>query len=100
MPNTAYAWGIDIEERSGGIRYRLAQKSTNNHRWPQAHKFFVEHKDIFGMTLKVETADMFGFTWNNERVFFDGDRNGDIIGREANSRHSPWVVRMRLSGNF
>ena len=52
------------------------------------------------MTLKVETEDLFGFTWRNERVFYDGDRNGEIIGREANSRHSPWVVRMRLSGNF
>ncbi len=100
VPQTAYAWGIEVEERSGGMRYRLAQKSTNNHRWPQAQKFFVEHKDIFGMTLKLETEDIFGFTWKNERTFYDGDRNGDIIGREANSRHSPWVVRMRLSGNF
>jgi len=100
IPGTAMAWGIVVEERSGNERYRLNQVSTNRHRWPQAHKLFFEHKDIFGMTLKMETEDMFGFTWKNSRTFYDGDRNGDITGQEKNRRHSPWMLRMSLNGNF
>jgi len=100
IPNTSIAWGFIIEERSPNVRYRLNQKSVQDHHWPQAHKLFVEHKDIAGMTLKIETEDMFGFTWENSRTFYDGDRNGNITGREVNSRHSPWFVRMSLTGNF
>lgn len=100
IPDTSIAWGIIVEERSGNVRNRLNETSSSTHRWPQAHKFFFEHKDLAGMTFKVETEDIFGFTWKNTRTYYDGDRNGEITGRELNSRHSPWFVRMSLTGNF
>ncbi len=100
IASTDIAWGIEIEENSGERRYRLDQISVNDHLWPLAHRLFVEHKNIAGMTGKVEVEDFFGFTYVNSRSFYDGDRNGALSGRESNRRDSPWILRLSLTGNF
>jgi hypothetical protein len=100
VPDTSWAWGIILEERSGNTLHRLDQTLIRNHKWPQAHRLFIEHKDVFGMTFKAEVEDLFGFTYQNSRTFYDGDRNGPVTGWETQSRHSPWVARLSLSGNF
>jgi len=100
LPNSAIAWGFKLEDRSDNTQYRLKQISKFGHAFPQSHVFFIEHKDIAGMTLKVEGEDLLGFTWENERIFYEDDRNGAISGRETNRRHSDWVIRASLSGTF
>jgi hypothetical protein len=100
IPDSPLAWGIILEERSGNTLYRLDQIRVQNHRWPQAHRLFFEHKDVFGMTFRAEVEDLFGFTYQNSRTFYEGDRNGPVSGWEASSRHSPWVARLSLAGNF
>jgi hypothetical protein len=100
IPNSPLAWGIILEERSGNRLYRLDQSRIQDHKWPQAHRLFFEHKDVFGMTFRVEVEDVFGFTYQNSRTFYAGDRNGPVSGWEASSRHSPWMARLSLTGNF
>ena len=100
IPESPFAWGLVFAETSTNVGYRLNQKTVQEHTWPQAHKLFVEHKDIAGMTLKIALEDVFGFTWNNSRTFYDGDRNGAITGRETNSKQSPWFIFVSLTGNF
>ena len=100
VPNTSIAWGFKLEERSDNTQYRLNQVSKFGHAFPQSHVFFIEHKDVAGMTLKVEGEDLLGFTWENERHFYDGDRTGALTGWETNRRHSDWVIRASLSGTF
>ena len=100
IPGSPLAWGIILEERSGNELHRLDQSRTQDHKWPQAHRLFIEHKDVFGMTFRAEVEDVFGFTYQNSRTFYEGDRNGPITGSETSSRHSPWIARLSLSGNF
>ena len=100
IPNSPLAWGIILEERSGNTLHRLDQIRVQDHKWPQAHRLFFEHKDVFGMTFKAEVEDLFGFTYQNSRTFYEGDRNGPVSGWESSSRHSPWIARLSLSGNF
>ncbi len=100
IPDSPIAWGLIVEERSGNQLLRLDQVIVQGHDWPQAHRLFVEHKDVFGMTLKAEIEDAFGFTYRNSRYFYDGDRNGPVTGWESSARHSPWFLRLSLSGNF
>jgi hypothetical protein len=100
IPRTPIAWGVTLEERSWPLFYRLDQVTERGHKWPQAHRLFIEHKDVFGMTFKIETEDFFGFTYLNSRVFYEGDRNGPVSGWETSNRHSPWIVRFSLSGSF
>jgi len=100
IPNTAIAWGAILEERSGSLFYRLDQVRKQAHGWPQAHRFFIEHKDVFGMTFKLEVEDVLGFTYKNSRVFYAEGRNGPMTGWESSRRHSPWFARFSLSGNF
>lgn len=100
IPSTPVAWGVSVEERSDVQVFRLDQVRNNGHSWPQAHRFFIEHKDVFGLTLKLEVEDLFGFTYHNSRVFYEGDRNGPVSGWETSERQSPWIARFSLSGNF
>ncbi len=100
FPQSPFAWGVILEERSGNINYRIDRVRHQDHKALQAHRIFVEHKDLWGMVAKLEVEDLFGFTYVNERTLFDGDRNGAIVGRETNTRHSPWVLRMSVSGTF
>ena len=100
IPNTSIAWGATLIERSGNIAYRQDRVSVFDHAYPQAHILFVEHKDIAGLTVRLEVEDFLGFTYENRREFYEGNRNGSLLSYEENRRHSPWIARLGVSGNF
>ena len=100
LPRTPWAWGVILEERSGNITYRRNSLRDQDHSGLQAHRIFIEHKDLWGMVAKFEVEDLFGFTYENDLTFFTGDRGGEVERRETNKRHSPWVARMSISGTF
>jgi len=100
IPQTPWAWGVILEERSGNIVYRRSSIRDQDHSGLQAHRLFVEHKDIWGLVGKLEVEDVFGFTYENDRTWFVGDRGGVVQRRELGERHSPWVARLSLSGTF
>jgi len=100
LPRTPWAWGVILEERSGNITYRRNSLRDQDHSGIQAHRIFIEHKNLWGMVAKLEVEDLFGFTYENNQTFFTGDRGGEIERREVNERHSPWVARMSVSGTF
>ncbi len=100
IPQSPWAWGVLLEERSGNITYRRSSIRDQDHSGLQAHRLFVEHKDVWGLVAKLEVEDVFGFTYENDRTWFVGDRGGEISRRELGERHSPWVARLVLSGTF
>jgi len=57
IPETPWAVVAGIEERQNYANYRLDQVSQN---WqaPSSNFFFLENKDVFGMRVRVEAANL------------------------------------------
>ena len=100
LPQSQLAWGVILRETSAMSDYRIDSVRNWDHTSLEQHKIFLEYKDLWGMVAKLELEDIFGYTSKRERVFYDGDRNGDIVGREASRNESPWILRLSLSGTF
>ncbi|GMM92453.1 hypothetical protein [Qipengyuania sp. MTN3-11] len=62
---------------------------------------FVEHKDVFGLTVNATAANLLGATQNFERTVFSGDRAAAPIAfRETYRRRIGPIFRFSVSGNF
>ena len=100
VPNSDWAWELQLNHGTGNYSHRLAQKVTLRNSWPDYYRAMVQHKNIFGMTLELEVRKPFGVTQHYIREFFDGDRNGAFLGKEERYRFSAAQAFLKLSSTF
>jgi len=60
----------------------------------------MKHKDVFGMRLDIFFQNFIRRRIERERLIFDGDRTGDLIGGEFFSRQRGRRMGFSLSDTF
>ncbi len=100
VPNSDWAWELQLNHGTGWYSHRLDQKVTLRNSFSDYYRAMIQHKDFFGMTLELEVRKPFGGTQHYFREFYDGDRNGAFLGMEERYRFSAGYAFLRLSDTF
>ena len=114
IPGSDWAWGAGIEDFRYSDFLRLDQ--TTRYRTGAPYTWaFVEHKDVFGLTVKAELGNLLGRSENFTRTaygtilgqpgdldppFIRGRRNGPLGFVEDRSREFGLIYRLTISGSF
>ena len=99
VPGTDWAWG-------GGASYALAALDTRltevGRQWegPVWANVFVEHKDVFGLTVRATAGNLLGADSLWDRVVFDGRRTGPIAFIERRDRVIGPIFSFQVRGRF
>lgn len=102
IPNTQLAWGLT------GFRYRQSAGYRLDQRFrfldtPGSLGAFVEHKNVFGLTVRASVDNLLGTNESFSRTFFDGRRNStnsNALFTEDRDRFYGPVFTLSISGTI
>lgn len=100
IPDSEWAWGAgfygeDIAPYSR--RYEFGRDWEG----PYFGSLFVEHKDVFGLTVEGRISNLLGARNRFERTVFAGPRpDSPVLFREDMNRRIGPIFRMSVSGDF
>ena len=97
---TDWAWGggLFTDNRAN---YSRRFEIGRDYEGPTFANLFVEHKDVFGLTVNASYGNILGARNKFERVVFDGPRpNANIVFAEKLDRRIGPIFRFSVSGNF
>lgn len=100
IPSTPYAWGVGTtgEDDTINRRFDLIQKSSES---TPGYRAFVEHKDLFGLNLRVSAFNLSNRDYDFERVIYAGNRVTEPVAQiEQRSRIDNRRLQVVLSGTF
>ena len=99
IPGSNWAWGAGIEDFRFSKFLRLDQ--SNNFRTAAPYSWiFVEHKDVFGLTVQANLGNLFGRGERFTRTVYENRRNGPIAFIEDRNREFGLIYRLTVSGSF
>ncbi|MDA3857915.1 MAG: hypothetical protein PF480_06705, partial [Roseovarius sp.] len=91
--------GAGVEDFRFSDFLRLDQ--TNRFRTGAPYSWiFVEHKDVFGLTVQANLGNLFGRSENFTRTVYANRRNGPVAFVEDRSREFGLIYRLTVSGSF
>ena len=100
IPGSDWAWGVGLEYSHVLPFYRLSEVSRE---WegPIYTSAFVEHKDVLGMTARLEVFNITDGRARFTRTVYDGyrDRSRVLFGENRNLSVQP-IITFSLSGDF
>lgn len=114
IPGSNWAWGAGVEESRYSDFLRLDQITRFRTGAPYSW-IFLEHKDVFGLTVQANLGNLFGRSENFTRTaygdllgqpggldrdFIRGRRNGPVAFIEDRSREFGLIYRLTVSGSF
>ena len=76
IPSTQWAYGGNVFQYRQSAGFRLDQRFRFLDT-PGSLGLFVEHKDVFGLTVRASVDNLLGTNESFSRTFFDGRRNAD-----------------------
>jgi hypothetical protein len=100
IPGTQWAWGASANHNHVLPRYRSNQVDRS---WegPWFAGVFVEHKDVFGLTVRARVSNVLGARQYRDRVVFDGLRDETPINFiELRDRRIGPIFTFTVRGNF
>ena len=99
VPGTSWAWGGGFENYEYAAYYRLTQRYRvwEGPFWLSA---FVEHKDVFGLTVRAGVSNILNGRSRLERVFYDGRRTDPVLQRESRDRLIGPIFSFSVRGKF
>lgn len=79
--------------------YRLTQLYRE---WegPYWASLFVEHKDVYGLTVRASVSNLLNARSRLERVFYDGRRTDPVASRESRNRLIGPIFSFSVRGKF
>ena len=99
IPQTSWAWGVDLEQSRQSPFFRRDEiRDINFDRF--FTNYFITHKDILGMTVSLRLQNTPNATLDRERFIFDGDRNGNLLRREFVARTRGNRISLEISDTF
>lgn len=98
IPNTDWAWGFYSDQFKRAQNYRLTTVNQFDFAGPWASAY-IEHKDIFGLKVRADIANIFDASDDFRREVYD-NRRGSLLRIEDRSREFDLMYRMRVSGTF
>ncbi len=114
IPGSDWAWGAGADDSRYATTYRLDQTTKFRTGAPYV-RAFVEHKNVFGLTVNAELGNLLGRSENFTRAaygtilgqpgdldppFLRGRRNGPLGFVEDRSRQFGLIYRLTVSGSF
>lgn len=99
IPNSPWAWGGGVYrfEQTAGIR--LDQRSQFV-QVPADSWLFIEHKNVFGLTVSAELGNLFGTNENFSRTVYAARRDGPALFTERRFRDFGQIFTFGVRGNF
>ncbi|MGB5722780.1 MAG: TonB-dependent receptor plug domain-containing protein [Parasphingorhabdus sp.] len=99
IPGSNWAWGAGVEDFRYSDFLRLDQ--INRFRTGAPYSWiFVEHKDVFGLTVQANLGNLLGRSENFTRTVYANRRDGPIAFVEDRSREFGLIYRLTVSGSF
>ena len=100
IPGTMWTLAGGIEERQSYPGYRL-DEVTRSWQSPSVDFFVIEHKDVFGLKMRLEAINLGGVSENVRRdVYEDGRRTAPLAFSEERQRGFGRIMRLYVSGAF
>lgn len=99
IPNTDWAWGAGIEDFDDVGNIRLDQIADFDTLAPYSW-IFVEHKDVFGLTVNANLGNLFDRGDRFVRTAYVDRRDGPIDFIENRTRRFGLIYRLTVSGSF
>ena len=100
IPGSQWAWGINYRNTKNAPYFRLAEAGYD-YLVPNFGAVFVEHKDVFGLTVRVRAANLFDGRSILYRTIYTGPRNTSPAAYiEDRSRRVGMVWAVLVKGSF
>ena len=99
VPGSNWAWGAGVEDFRYSRFLRLDQSNRFRTGGPYSW-IFVEHKDVFGLTVQANLGNLFGRSEQFTRTVYENRRDGPIALVEDRSREFGLIYRLTVSGSF
>ena len=100
IPKTDWAYGLFFDRFIEAEIYRLTTEQLFTFTKPFTI-FYVEHKDIAGLKIKVSGMNLLNSGERFERSFYDNRRDiGQIERIERSERKFDPFIRLHVSGTF
>jgi len=99
LPGTDWAYGASYNEfeQSYGYRLDIRERAFND---PGSLNVFVEHKNLLGLTVRAELANLLGTQETFRRTFYDVRRTSPILFSEYRDRDYGPILTFSISGEF
>ncbi len=100
IPRTDFAYGAELRYDRRLPRFRLSE-IARDFEGPTFLSAFVEHKDVYGLTVRATASNLLGGRGRGVRTVFEGPRTEGNIAfiEDRNLRIGP-ILRLSVSGNF
>ena len=100
IPGSDWAWGLGGNYNHALPFYRLGEVGRD-YEGPLYTYAFIEHKDVFGMTLNFQVFNLTNGRARYERTVYDGYRDrSPILFREYRNLAVQPIFRIQLTGDF
>lgn len=100
VPDTDWAWGASVRETDFAPYYRLAEFGFD-HAVRTFASVFIEHKDVFGLTVRARVSNLLEGNAVLARTVYAGPRDSaPILFTENQQREIGRVVNLAISGSF
>jgi hypothetical protein len=100
LPGSDWAYGGSFRQTRTLPYFRVTEIGLD-YFVPRAGSLFVEHKDLMGLTVRLNVSNLFGGQTVLERSIFAGPRNTALLlYRENRYRDSGQTVALTISGSF
>ena len=99
VPETDWAWGGGLSYALAALNYRLTEVGRQ---WegPVWANVYVEHKDVFGLTVRATAGNLLGADSLWDRTVFQGRRTGPIAFIETRDRVIGPIFSFQVRGRF
>lgn len=100
VPRSDFAWGVFANYNQFQNYYRLGEVGLG-YEGPTFASVFVEHKDVFGLTVRASVNNIFGARNLFDRTVWTGRRNNSPVAfTESRSREIGPIFSLLLRGNI
>lgn len=100
VPGTQLAWGTSFRANGFSPYYRLAEEGLD-YNLRRNLRVFVEHKDVFGLTVQLRWNNMLEAPNVRQRTLYTGPRSGGrILYTEYRDRQFGSIFNLTVKGNF
>lgn len=99
VPGTDWAWGAGASRYYYALNYRLTEVSVNREGpvWADA---FVEHKDLFGLTVRASASNLLSARNTGYRTVYAARRDGPAAFTEVRDRRIGPLFFFEVRGRF
>lgn len=99
VPETQLAWGLAYEQAQNTDEFTRTERRRVSEA-PGLADFFIEHKDLFGLTGKFTVRNLMDLTDAYERRVFAPDRSGVLVREERAERFRGLIFMVTVNGTF